>query len=218
MRQITGDRFLELLAAHDSPCISLYQPTHRQHPDNAQDTIRFRNLLGELESLLRDKYDAREPVESYVQSRKQSRYQAGGKLWEIECDVALPCATQNELTGKDAGALLRGGCTMVAEGANMPTTPEGVERFINAGIAYAPGKAANAGGVATSALEMQQNASRDAWTFEHSDRKLAHIMKDIHNRCVSTADEFGVPGNYVLGANIAAFMRVADAMQSLGLI
>ena len=100
----------------------------------------------------------------------------------------------------------------------MATTPEGIERFVKAGIAYAPGKAANAGGVATSALEMQQNASRDAWTFEHTEGKLAHIMKDIHHRCLKTADEFGAPGNYVQGANIAGFIRVADAMQSLGLI
>ena len=100
----------------------------------------------------------------------------------------------------------------------MPTTPEGIERFIKAGIAYAPGKAANAGGVATSALEMQQNASRDAWSFEYTERKLAHIMKDIHDRCLKTADEFGVPGNYAQGANIEAFIRVAEAMQSLGLI
>ncbi len=100
----------------------------------------------------------------------------------------------------------------------MPTTPEGIEQFIEAEIAYAPGKAANAGGVATSALEMQQNASRDAWTFEFTDKKLATIMKDIHDRCLETADEFGVPGNYPLGANIAGFMGVADAMQAMGLI
>ncbi|MFG0262894.1 MAG: NADP-specific glutamate dehydrogenase [Novipirellula sp. JB048] len=157
-------------------------------------------------------------LEKYVETRKHARYQRGGNLWEIECDVALPCATQNELTGKDAEILLRNGCIAVAEGANMPTTPEGVELFSNSKISYAPGKAANAGGVATSALEMQQNASRDAWTFEATDRKLAHIMKDIHDRCLETADEFGVPGNYAQGANIAGFMRVADAMQAMGLI
>jgi glutamate dehydrogenase (NADP+) len=172
----------------------------------------------DLPTLKRIKEVERLPIESYCQSRKHSRYQAGGKLWEIKCDVALPCATQNELTGKDADALLRGGCIAVAEGANMPTTPEGIERFSNAGIAYAPGKAANAGGVATSALEMQQNASRDTWSFEHTEGKLALIMKDIHDRCLTTADEFGVPGDYVQGANIEAFIRVADAIQSLGLI
>ncbi|QDT31397.1 NADP-specific glutamate dehydrogenase [Thalassoglobus polymorphus] len=172
----------------------------------------------DLPTLKRIKEVERLPIESYCQSRKQSHYQAGGNLWEIKCDVALPCATQNELTGKDAEALLRGGCIAVAEGANMPTTPEGIEKFINSGIAYAPGKAANAGGVATSALEMQQNASRDAWSFEFTEKKLAHIMKDIHDRCLNTAEEFGVPGNYAQGANIEAFMRVADAMQSLGLI
>lgn len=157
-------------------------------------------------------------IEKYCESRPKARYQRGGKLWEIKCDIALPCATQNELTGKDADVLLRNGCIAVAEGANMPTTPEGIEKFIDAGIAYAPGKAANAGGVATSALEMQQNASRDAWSFEHTERKLAGIMKDIHDRCLATAEEFGVPGNYAQGANIEGFIRVSEAMQSLGLI
>jgi glutamate dehydrogenase (NADP+) len=172
----------------------------------------------DLPTLKQVKEQARLPVEAYCKTRKQARYQRGGKIWEIKCDVALPCATQNELTGKDADSLLQGGCIAVAEGANMPTTPEGIEKFTEAGIAYAPGKAANAGGVATSALEMQQNASRDAWSFEHTEQKLAAIMKDIHDRCLATAEEFGVPGNYAQGANIEGFMRVADSMESLGLI
>ena len=100
----------------------------------------------------------------------------------------------------------------------MPTTPEGIKIFIDGGVAFAPGKAANAGGVATSALEMQQNASRDSWTFEFSERRLQEIMRDIHGRCLTTADEYGMPGNYVAGANIDGFRRVADAMLSLGLI
>lgn len=172
----------------------------------------------DLPTLKQVKEIDRLPISHYCAIRKQARYQQGGKLWETPCDVALPCATQNELTGKDAAALLANGCTAVAEGANMPTTPEGIELFIQAGIAYAPGKAANAGGVATSALEMQQNASRDAWSFEFTDQKLAHIMKDIHDRCLQTADEFGAPGNYALGANISGFMSVADSMQAMGLI
>lgn len=172
----------------------------------------------DLETLKQIKEVDRGSVEKYCQTRKKARYKRGGNLWEIKCDVALPCATQNELTGRDADALIRNGCKVVAEGANMPTTPEGIAKLMAAGVAYAPGKAANAGGVATSALEMQQNASRDAWSFEFTERRLATIMKDIHDRCLETAEEFGVPGNYALGANIEGFMRVADAMQSMGLI
>ncbi|MEV4750850.1 NADP-specific glutamate dehydrogenase [Streptosporangium sp. NPDC049248] len=143
---------------------------------------------------------------------------AGRSIWELPCEVAMPSATQNEITGKDAEALVRGGCIAIGEGANMPTTPEGIRIFQEAGVAFGPGKAANAGGVATSALEMQQNASRDSWTFEFSERRLQEIMKDIHGRCLKTADEYGMPGNYAAGANIDGFKRVADAMLSLGLI
>jgi glutamate dehydrogenase (NADP+) len=130
----------------------------------------------------------------------------------------LPCATQNELNGKDAIALVKNGCIAVAEGANMPTTPEGVRVFLKAGIAFGPGNAANTGGVATSALEMQQNASRDIWDFEFTEKKLAGIMKGIHQQCYETAEEFGIPGNYVNGANIAGFIKVVKAMVALGLI
>ncbi|GAA3445501.1 NADP-specific glutamate dehydrogenase [Planomonospora venezuelensis] len=142
----------------------------------------------------------------------------GRSVWEVPCEVAMPSATQNEITGRDAELLVRGGCIAVGEGANMPTMPEGVRIFQEAGVAFGPGKAANAGGVATSALEMQQNASRDSWTFEFSERRLAEIMRDIHGRCLATADEYGMPGNYVAGANIDGFKRVADAMLALGLI
>ncbi|WP_433376571.1 NADP-specific glutamate dehydrogenase [Streptosporangium sp. CA-115845] len=143
---------------------------------------------------------------------------AGRSIWELPCEVAMPSATQNEITGKDAESLVRGGCIAIGEGANMPTTPEGIRVFQEAGVAFGPGKAANAGGVATSALEMQQNASRDSWTFEFSERRLQEIMQDIHSRCLETAREYGMPGNYVAGANIDGFKRVADAMLSLGLI
>jgi glutamate dehydrogenase (NADP+) len=160
----------------------------------------------------------RRRIEDYVFHRKHARYVAKGNLWEIPCEVALPCATQNELNGKDAAKLIKNGCLAVAEGANMPTTPEGVRAFLKAGIAFGPGKAANAGGVATSALEMQQNASRDAWDFEFTEKKLSAIMTGIHQRCYETAEEFGTPGNYVNGANIAGFIKVAKAMVALGLI
>ncbi|MEV3963515.1 NADP-specific glutamate dehydrogenase [Nocardia sp. NPDC050193] len=141
-----------------------------------------------------------------------------GSVWEVPCDIALPCATQNELNGRDAVALADNGVTIVAEGANMPCTPEAVRVFAERGIVFAPGKAANAGGVATSALEMQQNASRDSWSFEYTEDRLAEIMRGVHDRCLETADEYGSPGDYVAGANIAGFIQVADAMLALGVI
>jgi glutamate dehydrogenase (NADP+) len=141
-----------------------------------------------------------------------------GSVWEVPCEVAMPSATQNEISGRAAAVMVDGGCVAVGEGANMPTTPEGIKVFLEAGVAFGPGKAANAGGVATSALEMQQNASRDSWTFEFSEHRLQEIMRDIHTRCLQTADEYGMPGNYVAGANIDGFRRVADAMLALGLI
>ncbi|HYD10910.1 MAG TPA: NADP-specific glutamate dehydrogenase [Acidimicrobiales bacterium] len=158
-------------------------------------------------------------VRDYVAARGgRSTFSTTESIWSIPCDVALPCATQNELSGDDAATLLRNGCIAVAEGANMPSTRDAVKHFLDAGIAYGPGKAANAGGVATSALEMQQNASRDSWTFEHTEAKLAEIMRRIHERCADTADEYGLPGNYVVGANISAFLHVARAMLALGLV
>ena len=141
-----------------------------------------------------------------------------GSIWDVPCDVAMPSATQNELTGRDARMLIENGVIAVGEGANMPSTPEAVQLFQEAGVLFAPGKAANAGGVATSALEMQQNASRDSWTFEQTEERLAAIMRRIHDTCAETADEYGAPGNYVLGANIAGFVRVAEGMRALGVI
>jgi glutamate dehydrogenase (NADP+) len=172
----------------------------------------------DLDLVKRLKEVERRRIADYAEAHKHAHYRPGGNIWDIPCDVALPCATQNELTGKDAATLVKNGCKAVGEGANMPTTPEGVRAFLDAGIAYGPGKAANAGGVATSALEMQQNASRDAWSFEFTERKLAGIMKDIHRRCFETAQEYGMPGNYVLGANIAGFTKAAKAMVAMGLI
>jgi glutamate dehydrogenase (NADP+) len=154
----------------------------------------------------------------YADRHKDARYLAGGNIWDIPCQVAMPSATQNELNGRDARKLLENGCIAVGEGANMPTTPEGVKTFLDAGIAFGPGKAANAGGVATSALEMQQNASRDSWTFPFTEARLDEIMTRIHANTYETAEEFGASGNYVVGANIAGFIRVAQAMVALGLI
>lgn len=154
----------------------------------------------------------------YVARRPSAELHTDGSVWNIPTDVALPCATQNELTGEDAKELVTNGVMVVAEGANMPTTPQGIEVFRAAGVAFAPGKAANAGGVATSALEMQQNASRDSWSFEYTEQRLASIMENIHDNCVQTAEEYGAPGDYVLGANIAGFVKVADAMIAMGVV
>ena len=142
----------------------------------------------------------------------------GKKPWEIKADVALPCATQNEILEDDARKLVNNGCICVCEGANMPTTIEGYKVFTDAGILYAPGKASNAGGVATSGLEMSQNSMRLPWTKEEVDRRLHEIMVRIHNTCIETADRFGTPGNYVNGANIAGFLKVADAMMDQGVV
>jgi glutamate dehydrogenase (NADP+) len=160
----------------------------------------------------------RRRIKDYAEHYRHAEYLPSGNIWEIPCQVAMPSATQNEINGKDAETLVKNGCIAVGEGANMPTTPEGVRVFLDAKIAYGPGKAANAGGVATSALEMQQNASRDSWSFDFTEKKLEQIMKNIHSLCAETAEEYGVPGNYVIGANIAGFTKVAEAMVAHGLI
>lgn len=161
----------------------------------------------------------RERISEYARIKGAGvHYIERGSIWDVPCDVAMPSATQNELTGKDATTLVKNGVIAVGEGANMPCTPEAVREFQGAGVLFAPGKAANAGGVATSALEMQQNASRDSWTFEQTEARLAAIMRNIHDTCAATADEYGAPGDYVLGANIAGFERVASAMTAFGVI
>ncbi|XTZ14798.1 NADP-specific glutamate dehydrogenase [Micromonospora echinospora] len=169
--------------------------------------------------LLKDVKEVRRArIDAYVVDRPHASFVAGRTVWEVPCQVALPCATQNEIGEDDATALVRGGCTIVAEGANMPTSPQAIRTFAEAGVRFAPGKAANAGGVAASALEMQQNASRDSWTFAYSEQRLREIMRDIHARCHATAEEYGMPGNYAAGANIDGFRRVAEAMLAHGLI
>ncbi len=173
----------------------------------------------DVELLKAVKEQQRRRIDVYADRRgPDATFVRGAPVWSIPCDVALPCATQNELTAQDAEVLLRNGCVAVAEGANMPTTPEAVRIFQGAGVAFGPGKAANAGGVATSALEMQQNASRDHWTFGYTEQRLAEIMAGIHTLCAETAEEYSVPGDYVMGANAAGFLRVAGAMQALGLV
>ncbi len=172
----------------------------------------------DLELLRQIKEVERGRVADYAARRPGARVVTDGSIWDVPCDVALPCATQNELDEAAAKQLVANGVVAVAEGANMPTTPSAVALLQEAGVLFAPGKAANAGGVATSALEMQQNASRDAWSFEYTEDRLAQIMAGIHDRCVETADEYGTPGNYVLGANIAGFTKVADAILALGVI
>jgi len=171
----------------------------------------------DLELLKQVKEVERGRLARYVARRSGSRLVTDGSIWDIPCDLALPCATQNELDGADAAALVNHGCVAVAEGANMPSTPEAIQIFTAAGVAFGPAKAANAGGVATSALEMQQNASRDSWAFELTEKRLGDIMSSIHRTCADTAEEYGVPGDLITGGNIAGFARVANAMHVLGL-
>ncbi len=146
------------------------------------------------------------------------KYLEGVKPWGIKCDCAFPSATQNEINGKDAKTLLDNGCFLISEGANMPSTPEAIELYLQKKILYGPGKAANAGGVATSGLEMSQNSQRLGWTREEVDQRLKGIMSAIHKQCIEAAKEYGQPGNYVLGANIAGFVKLADAMLDQGLV
>ena len=172
----------------------------------------------DLDLLKQIKEVERGRVSDYVDRRSSAKLGTSGSIWDVPVDVALPCATQNELNGEQAATLVKNGVKAVAEGANMPTTPEGIHVFQEAGVLYGPGKAANAGGVATSALEMQQNASRDSWSFEHTEDRLTEIMQNIHEQCAATADSYDAPGDYVVGANIAGFEKVAKAIQAFGLV
>lgn len=172
----------------------------------------------DVELLKQIKEVERGRVADYVDRKSSAELVTGGSVWDVPCTVALPCATQNELDEAAARTLVNNGVKVVAEGANMPCTPEAVEIFQLAECLFAPGKAANAGGVATSALEMEQNASREQWTFDKAERKLTQIMKSIHDECAETAEEFGASGDYILGANIAGFRRVADAMLAQGIV
>ena len=183
--------------------------------------------LKKLEFVMDLKNNKRGRIKDYVAKYPKAHYQEtdantfatkGNPLWLVKCDVALPSATQNEINAIDANNLVKSGCFCVSEGANMPTTPEGVNVFLEAKILYGLGKAANAGGVATSGLEMSQNALRLSWTREEVDQRLHNIMIAIHENCRKTAEMYGTPGNYVNGANIAGFLKVANAMMDQGLV
>lgn len=157
-------------------------------------------------------------ISEYADRKPGAHFVAVGPVWDVQGDLAFPCATQNELHGNHARHLIAGGVRAVVEGANMPTTPEAVEMFQEAGVLFAPGKAANAGGVATSALEMSQNAARSRWDFDKSESRLHEIMRDVHDLSYEASERYGKPGDYVVGANSAAFVTVAQAMLEQGVI
>ena len=173
----------------------------------------------ELDIVKQIKEVERGRIKEYVErtSHKNATYTEGCKgIWTVKCDIALPCATQNEIDEESAKALAANGCYAVSEGANMPSTPEAIDVYFANNMLYGPAKAANAGGVATSGLEMSQNSERLSWTFEEVDNKLHGIMVEIFKSCDEAAKEFGMPGNYMAGANIAGFLKVADAMKAQG--
>lgn len=172
----------------------------------------------DFESIRQLKEVERGRLSTYKEKHPKSTYKEGGKVWEIPCELAFPCATQNELELKDAETLAKNGCILVCEGANMPVHQLAVRFLQSKGVLFGPGKAANAGGVAVSALEMQQNVSWTNWSFEEVDNRLRMIMKKIHDNCIDNAAKYGEPDNYVMGANIAGFLRVAKGMMAYGLV
>jgi len=172
----------------------------------------------DLKALKEIKEVNRARLTEYKKYRPDSEYHEGRGVWQIKCDIALPCATQNELGIEDAKILVENGVLAVAEGANMPDTPEAFKYLQDHGVLFLPGKAANAGGVATSALEMSQNSERLHWTFEEADCKLKAIMVDLYHHIDDAAKRYGMEGNYVAGANIAGFEKVADAMLAQGIV
>ena len=172
----------------------------------------------DVETLRDIKENRRERISVYADEVDGVTFHEGGNIWEESGNVALPCATQNELDEDDAKRLTEAGVKYVAEGANMPCTPDAAHYFQSQDVAFIPGKAANAGGVATSALEMQQNATRDSWSFEYTDERLQQIMANIFKSISKTAKTYGREGDYVAGANIAGFKKVADAMLAQGVI
>lgn len=173
----------------------------------------------DLDAVKELKINSRKRIKEYVTIHPEAEYHEGCKgIWTIPCDIALPCATQNEIDEESAKILVKNGCKCVCEGANMPSTPEAIAVFQNSGVLFGPAKAANAGGVATSALEMSQNSLRMSWTFEEVDAKLKDIMVNIYKNISAAAKEYGMDGNLVAGANIAGFMKVANAMMAQGLV
>jgi len=201
---------IEKLNELGARCVSLSDSNGTIHDPDGIDDEKLAFVL-DLKNVRRGR------IQEYAEHFKCD-YREGQRPWSIPCDCAFPCATQNEIDADDAKALLDNGCTLVSEGANMPSTPEAVDRFLEQGILYGPGKAANAGGVATSGLEMAQNSARLAWPRDKVDRKLHEIMIAIHAQCIQAAEAYGMPGNYVAGANIAGFTKVADAMLDQGVV
>ncbi|MBQ5951946.1 MAG: NADP-specific glutamate dehydrogenase, partial [Lachnospiraceae bacterium] len=172
----------------------------------------------DLAALKEIKEGRRGRIKEYVEKVPTATYTEGKGVFKLPCDVALPCATQNELDLDDAKALVANGCILVAEGANMPTTREATDYLLENKMVFMPGKAANAGGVATSALEMTQNSMRLSWSFDEVDAKLKDIMVGIYAKVAGAAEKYGMPGNFVAGANIAGFEKVVDAMQAQGIV
>ncbi len=172
----------------------------------------------DVEVLKQIKEVRRARISEYAKERPNAEFYAGKKVWSVPCDIALPCATQNELDEQDAKELIKNGCIAVGEGANMPSTAQATEVFLKNNILFAPGKAANAGGVATSALEMSQNSARVSWPFEKVDHQLNNIMINIYHNMADAAKEYGHEDNFVVGANIAGFLKVADAMMAQGIV
>ena len=171
-----------------------------------------------LEHVMYIKNEKRGRISEYLDKYPDAKYVEGERPWSVKCDIALPCATQNELNGEEAKTLIENGCMCVSEGANMPSTPEAIHEFTNAKILFAPGKASNAGGVATSGLEMSQNSLRISWSREEVDSRLKDIMEDIHDSCVQYGEQEDGSIDYIKGANIAGFVKVADAMLAQGVI
>ena len=172
----------------------------------------------DVEVLKQIKEVRRARISEYAKERPNAEFYTGKKVWSVPCDIALPCATQNELDEQDAKELIKNGCIAVGEGANMPSTAQATEVFLKNNILFAPGKAANAGGVATSALEMSQNSARVSWPFEKVDHQLNNIMINIYHNMADAAKEYGHEDNFVVGANIAGFLKVADAMMAQGIV
>ncbi len=171
----------------------------------------------DLDAVKQIKEVERKRIKEYLNYHPDAEYHEGcNGIWTIPCDIALPCATQNEIDGESAKILVKNGCRVVSEGANMPSTPEAIETYLENKLLYGPAKAANAGGVATSGLEMSQNSIRLSWSFEEVDEKLHGIMKSIFKACDTASKEYGMPGNYMAGANIAGFIKVAEAMKAQG--
>ncbi len=204
--QYTAEKLLQLGAR----VVSFSDSAGTVHDPDGVDTEKL-EYLAHLKNVRRGR------IREYAEHFKLT-YAEGKRPWHIPCDCAFPSATENEIGGDDAATLITNGCRLVCEGANMPSTPEAVRQYLAAGVLYGPGKAANAGGVAVSGLEMSQNAMRLAWPREEVDRRLDGIMTAIHRQCYETAEEYGRPGHLAFGANIAGFHKVADAMLDQGLV